>query len=108
MCAMLYYYKPFLARFCALQCYSTVLCYIFVLWQLRLLQFQIFWEARRLKTIVYKATSLKVVLRLQIKTLPGNSSRMESMTTQDVSKRENMRQKTTCLKFKRVSFCMSV
>ena len=55
-------------------------------------QFQIFWEARKLKTIVYKATSLKVLLRLQIKPLPGNSSRTESMTMQDVSERENMQQ----------------
>ena len=42
-----------------------------------------FLEHRGLKTTIYKAASLKVVLRLQ--PLPGNSSRMESMTAQYVS-----------------------
>ena len=42
-------------------------------------------EAQRLKTTNHKAIRLKVVLRLQIKLLPGNSSRMESMTTWNVS-----------------------
>ena len=49
-------------------------------------QFQMFLEARGLKTTLYQAASLKVVQRLQFKTTPrGNSSRVESMTMQDVS-----------------------